>query len=42
MKMVVLSGAFKEMGRQYGALLGEEISRLYKSAVDKAFVKIGK
>ncbi len=40
-KMVVLSGTFREMGRQYGALLGEEISRLYETAVKEAFVKKG-
>ena len=40
-KMLVLSGTFDEMGRQYGALLGKEISGLYDAAVDKAFVKSG-
>lgn len=41
LKMLVLSGTFNEMGRQYGALLGKDISGLYDAAVDKAFFKSG-
>lgn len=40
-KMLVLSGTFNEMGKQYGALFGKEISGLYDVAVDKAFIKSG-
>jgi hypothetical protein len=40
-KMLVLSGTFNEMGRQYGTLLGKEISALYDVAIDKAFIKSG-
>lgn len=40
-KMLVLSGTFNEMGRQYGALLGKEINSLYDLAIDKTFIKSG-
>ena len=40
-KMLVLSGTFNEMGRQYGALLGKEISGLYETAINKTFIKSG-
>lgn len=40
-KMLVLSGTFNEMGKQYGALLGKEISGIYDTAIHKAFVKSG-
>ncbi len=40
-KMLVLSGTFSEMGRQYGALLGNEISGLYETAIEKSFIKNG-
>ncbi len=38
-KMLVLSGTFNEMGRQYGTLLGNEISGLYETAIEKSFIK---
>ncbi len=40
-KMLILSGTFNEMGRQYGSLLGKEISGLYETAIEKSFIKSG-
>ena len=40
-KIVVLSGTFNEMGKQYGALLGDKISALYETAINEAFIKKG-
>lgn len=40
-RLLVLSGTFNEMGRQYGALLGKDIARLYDLAIDRAFIKSG-
>lgn len=40
-QLLVLSGTFREMGRQYGALMGEQISRFYEAAVRKTFIEGG-
>lgn len=40
-RLLVLSGTFFEMGQQYGALLGKDISRLYDTAINSAFIKTG-
>ena len=39
--VVVLSGTFRDMGRQYGALLGDQISQLYEEGINKPFIQTG-
>lgn len=39
--VVVLAGTFHEMGRQYGALLGDRIRGTYDAAIRDCFIKSG-
>lgn len=39
--VVVLSGSFRQMGRQYGTLLGEKIKQFYEEAINKPFIASG-
>lgn len=36
--IITLSGSFRQMGREYGALLGDQIEKLYQDALIKPFV----
>lgn len=36
--LIVLSGTFRQMGRQYGALLGDQINQFYQDGIIKPFV----
>jgi len=38
-KVVELAGTYREMGRQYGALLKDDIVRFYRVAVEETFIK---
>ena len=39
--IVVLTGTYREMGRQYGALVGDKIRRFYEAGIENEVIKRG-